>query len=98
MNIFAEFFFSGGARFIEGALFKLFYSEEGRFFEGRFFEGALVRDNTVRICYVRFLFDNFYPLNLERIAVACSSGFPLPASSRLLLARPTHALQCSRSF
>ena len=35
---------------------------------------------------------DFYPLNLERIAVACSSGFPLPDSSGLLPARPTHAL------
>ena len=41
---------------------------------------------------------NFYPLNLERIAVACNSGFPLLASSRLLPAKPTHALRCSRSF
>ena len=29
----------------------------------------------------------------ECIAVACSSGFPLPASSGLLPARPTHALR-----
>ena len=29
---------------------------------------------------------DFYPLNLERIDVACNSGFPLPA-------RPPHALQ-----
>ena len=34
---------------------------------------------------------DFYPLNLERIAIACNSGFPLPASSGLLPARPTHA-------
>ena len=36
---------------------------------------------------------NFYPLNLERIAIACNFGFPLPDSSGLLLARPTHALR-----
>ena len=53
--------------------------------------------HALRTCYVCLLFD-FYPLNLERIAVACSSGFPLPASSRLLTARPTHAVRCSRSF
>ena len=41
---------------------------------------------------------DFYPLNLERIAVACNSGFPLPASSRLMPARPTHALRCCRYF
>ena len=35
----------------------------------------------------------FYPLNLERIAVACNSGFPLPDNSGLLPARPTHALR-----
>ena len=36
---------------------------------------------------------DFYPLDLERIVVACKSGFPLPASSGLLPARPTHALR-----
>ena len=35
---------------------------------------------------------DFHPLNLERIAVACNSGFPLSASSVLLPARATHAL------
>ena len=35
--------------------------------------------------------------SLERIAVACSSGFSLPISSRSFPARPTHALRCSRS-
>ena len=50
-----------------------------------------------------YFFENAFhlpynPLNLERIAVACNSGFPLPASSGLLPARPTHALRCSRSF
>ena len=33
--------------------------------------------HALRICYVCLFFDS-YPLNLERIAVACSSGFPLP--------------------
>ena len=36
---------------------------------------------------------DYYTLNLERISVACSSGFPLPASSGFLPARPTHALR-----
>ena len=46
--------------------------------------------------YCVCLLFEFYWLNQARIAVACSSGFPLPASSRLLLARPTqHALRCS---
>ena len=53
--------------------------------------------HALRRCYVCFLFD-FYPLNLERIVVACSFGFPLPASSRLLPARPTLSLRCSMSF
>ena len=36
---------------------------------------------------------DFYPLNLERIAVACSSGSPLPDSYGLLpSSRPTYAL------
>ena len=43
------------------------------------------------------LFD-FYPPNIEGIAVACSCGFPLPATSRFLPARPTHALRCFRYF
>ena len=36
---------------------------------------------------------DFCPINLERIAVACNSSFPLPARSVLLPARPTHALR-----
>ena len=48
--------------------------------------------HALRTCYVCLVF-GFYPLNLERIAVACSSGFPFPASSGLLPARPTHALR-----
>ena len=36
---------------------------------------------------------DFYTLNLERIAVACNSGFPLPDSSGLLPARQTQALR-----
>ena len=39
----------------------------------------------------------FYPLNLEHIAVACSSDFPLPNGSILLPARPKHALKYFRS-
>ena len=35
----------------------------------------------------------FFPLNLECIAVACNSSFPLPASSGLLPSRPSHALR-----
>ena len=36
---------------------------------------------------------DFYLLNLECIAVACNPGVPLPDSSGLLPARPTHALR-----
>ena len=45
---------------------------------------------------------DFYPLNLEHIAVACNSGFPLPDSSGLLAARSTHyghvMAACSSTF
>ena len=35
---------------------------------------------------------DFYPTNLERIDIACSSVFPLPDTSGVLFARLTHAL------
>ena len=41
---------------------------------------------------------DLYPLSLEHISVACTSGFSLPNSSRSLSARPTHALRCFRYF
>ena len=50
-------------------------------------------DTSTRLCPEAHFGANFYPLNLERIDVACNAGFPLPASSGLLPARPTHALR-----
>ena len=38
---------------------------------------------------------DFDSLNLECIAVVCNSSFPLPASSEILPARPTHASRTS---